>query len=218
VFFYARSPYDINSTFRFDSSVATGNVTAPDPRVGANVNTLPLYSLSNTMRIVADARLTIQIPNIGGIYAPGLNTATPALSCPGCTYNSAGALPLINLNQITGTVNLVDALSASVYTDSANGWNLSVSADVNPSTSSGQLSTWVTPESASAGGTYNRTTTVATFVPTAGTLALSNWVGTAPVPKKPVDNLMGYRVTVNPLSVNNNTMTTVTLTYTLIAN
>ena len=55
-------------------------------------------------------------------------------------------------------------------------------------------------------------------MPTAGTLPLSNWVGTAPVPKKPVDNLMGYRVTVNPLSVNNNTTTTVTLTYTLIAN
>ncbi|MEA2787283.1 MAG: hypothetical protein QOF71_3387 [Candidatus Eremiobacteraeota bacterium] len=218
VFFYARSPYDINSSFRFDSTVATGNVTPPDPRVAANVNTLALYSLSNTMRIVADARLTIQIPTGAGVYAPALNTGTPALVCPGCTYNSAGALPLINLNQITGTVNLVDALSASVYTDSANGWNLSVSADVNPSTSSGQLSTWVTPESAAAGGTYNRTTTVATFVPTAGTLPLSNWVGTAPVPKKPVDNLMGYRVTVNPLSVNNNTTTTVTLTYTLIAN
>ena len=54
VFFYARSPYDINSTFRFDSTVATGNVTPPDPRVAANVNTLPLYSLSNTERIVAD--------------------------------------------------------------------------------------------------------------------------------------------------------------------
>jgi hypothetical protein len=218
VFFYARSPYDINSTFRFDSTVATGNVTPPDPRVAANVNTLPLYSLSNTMRIVADARLTIQIPTVGGVYAPALNTAIPALACPGCTYNSAGALPLINLNQITGTVNLVDPLSASVYTDSANGWNLSVSADVNPSTSSGQLSTWVTPESAAAGGTYTRTTTAATLVPTAGTLALSNWIGTAPVPKKPVDNLMGYRVTVNPLSVNNNAVTTITLTYTLIAN
>ena len=218
VFFYARSPYDINSTFRFDSTVATGNVTPPDPRVAANVNTLPLYSLSNTMRIVADARLTIQIPNAGGVYAPALNTAVPALACPGCTYNSGGALPLINLNQIIGTVNLVDPLSASVYTDSANGWNLSVSADVNPSTSSGQLSTWVTPESAAAGGTYTRTTTAATLVPTAGTLALSNWLGTAPVPKKPVDNLMGYRVTVNPLSVNNNLTTTITLTYTLIAN
>ncbi|HTD32415.1 MAG TPA: hypothetical protein VK665_02045 [Candidatus Elarobacter sp.] len=218
IFFYARNPYDVNSTFRFDASVATGNTTPPDPRTAGNPNTLPIYSLSNTVRIITDARLAIQIPNGAGAYAPALNTAVPALSCPGCTYNSAGALPLINLNQITGTANYVDALAASVYTDSQNGWNLSVSADVNPSTSSGQLSTWLTPESASPGGTYTKSVTAATLVPTASTLALSNWTGTNPVPKKPVDNMMGYRVTVNPLSVNNNATTTVTLTYTLIAN
>ncbi len=140
--------------------------------------------------------------------------------CPGCTYNSAGAVPLINLNQINGTVTFTDALAASVYTDSANGWSLSVSADVNPGTSSGQLSTWLTPESAAPAGTYTKSITVApgTVIPTAGTLALSTWSGTNPVPKKPVDNMMGYRVTLNPLAVNNNTVTTVTLTYTLIAN
>ena len=220
VFFYAKNPYDVNSTFRFDASVATGNTTPPDPRVAGNPNALALYSLSNTVRIVTDARLTIVIPSGAGTYNPALYTATPIVVCPGCTYNSAGALPLINLNQITGTVNFTDALAASVYTDSAAGWSLSVSADVNPSTSSGQLSTWLTPESAAPAGTYTKNITVApgTVIPTAGNLALSTWTGTNPVPKKPVDNLMGYRVTVNPLSVNNNATTTVTLTYTLIAN
>ena len=220
VFFYAKNPYDVNSTFRFDASVATANATPPDPRVAGNPNALALYSLSNTVRIVTDARLTIVIPSGAGSYVPALYTATPIVSCPGCTYNSAGALPLINLNQITGTVSFTDALAASVYTDSAAGWSLSVAADVNPSTSSGQLSTWLTPESAAPAGTYTKNITVApgTIIPTAGTLALSTWTGTNPVPKKPVDNMMGYRVTVNPLSVNNNTTTTVTLTYTLIAN
>jgi hypothetical protein len=220
VFIYAKNPYDVNSTFRFDASVATGNTTPPDPRVAGNPNALALYSLSNTVRIVTDARLTIVIPSGAGTYVPALYTATPIVACPGCTYNSAGALPLINLNQITGTVSFTDALAASVYTDSAAGWSLSVSADVNPSTSSGQLSTWLTPESAAPAGTYTKNITVApgTVIPTAGNLALSTWTGTNPVPKKPVDNLMGYRVTVNPLSVNNNTTTTVTLTYTLIAN
>ncbi|HEX3465269.1 MAG TPA: hypothetical protein VHS78_14570 [Candidatus Elarobacter sp.] len=217
VAFYARNPYDVGSTFRFDASVATGNATPPDPRTAGNANTLPLYTLSNTVRIIADARLAIQIPT-GGAYSPALTTAVPALNCPGCTYSSAGALPLINLNQLTGTANYVDALAISAYTDSANGWNLSVSADVNPSTSNGSLSTWVTPQSAAAGGTYTRSVTSATLVPTSGALTLSSWTGTSPVPKKPVDNLMGYTVTVNPLSVNNNATTTVTLTYTLIAN
>jgi hypothetical protein len=220
IFFYARNPYDVNSTFRFDASVATANATPPDPRVAGNPNTLASYILSNTVRIVPDARLAINIPNGAGTYSPALNTATPLVVCPGCTYNSAGALPVINLNQITGTVSFTDALNVAVYTDSSLGWNLSVSADVNPGTSSGQLSTWVTPESAAPAGTYTKSITAApgTVVPTSGTLALSNWTGTNPVPKKPVDNLMGYRVTLNPLSVNNNTTTTVTLTYTLIAN
>jgi len=71
---------------------------------------------------------------------------------------------------------------------------------------------------APGGGTYVRSVTAApgTLVPTSGTLALSSYTGT--VQKKPMDNLMGYTVTVNPLSVNNNATTTVTLTYTLIAN
>ena len=62
-----------------------------------------------------------------------------------------------------------------MYTDSAAGWSLSVAADVNPSTSSGQLSTWLTPESAAPAGTYTKNITVApgTVIPTAGTLALS---------------------------------------------
>jgi hypothetical protein len=224
VFFYARNPYDVGSTFRFDAAVATGNTTPPDPRTPGNANTLALYSLSNTVRIVADARLTIRIPT--GVspgpysYSPVLYNATPTINCPNCSFNSAGTYPLINLNQITGTLQISDSLDASVYTDSVNGWNLSVSADINPSTSSGQVSTWVTTNSSAApgGGTYTRNVTAApgTLIPTSGTLALSSYIGT--VQKKPMDNLMGYTVTVNPLAVNNNTTTTVTLTYTLIAN
>jgi hypothetical protein len=219
VFLYAKNPYDIGSTFRFDASVATANATPPDPRVAGNPNALPIYSLSNTVRIIADARLAIEIPTGSpGSYVPALfGGSTPAVACAGCTFNSAGALPLINLNQINGTFTATDSLAASVYTNSTNGWNLSVSADVNPGTSSGQLSTWVTGNSTVYAG-YNRLVTAApgTVIPTAGTLALSNWAGT--VRKAPIDNIMSYRVTVNPLSVNNNTTTTVTLTYTLIAN
>ncbi|MBV8749622.1 MAG: hypothetical protein JO103_07895 [Candidatus Eremiobacteraeota bacterium] len=221
IFFYAKNPYDVGSTFRFDTSVATGGATPPDPRVSGNPNTLASYSLSNTVRVVTDARLVIQIPTGGGVFTPALNggEANPTPTCPACTYNSAGALPLINLNQITGTFTATNTLSASVYSDSSNGWNLSVSADVNPSTASGQLATWVTASSsAPAAGTYTRSVNAApgTTVPTASNLALSSFTGA--VQKRPVDNVMGYTVTVNPLSVNNNTTTTVTLTYTLVAN
>ena len=167
--------------------------------------------------MVIDARLAIQIPT-GASYAPALfGGSTPAVNCPGCTFTTGGAYPLINLNNIVGTVTAVDSLAASVYSDSANGWNLSVSADVNPGTSSGQLSTWVSANSSAPGvGTYTRNVTAATLVPTAGTLTLSSFTGA--VRKQPIDNIMSYTVNVNPLSVNNNTTTTVTLTYTLIAN
>jgi hypothetical protein len=222
IFMNAKDPYDVGSTFKFDASVATGNTTPLDPRTSGNVNTLPIYSLSNTVRVVTDARLAIQIPTgpFPSTYAPGLSGQSnpTAIGCAGCTFSSAGALPLINLNSITGTVTVNDGLAASVYSDSSAGWNLSVSADVNPGTSSGQLSTWIdtTASSVPAAGTYTKTTTVPTLVPTAGSLALSNFNGA--VQKRPVDNIMNYRVTVNPLSVNNNTTTTVTLTYTLVAN
>jgi hypothetical protein len=216
VFFYALSPYDIGSTFKFPASVANGSA-APNPVT--NANTLPIYSLSNTVRVVIDARLAIEIPTGSpGSYAPALfGGSTPAVNCPGCTFTTAGTYPLINLNNIVGTVTAVDSLAASVYSDSANGWNLSVSADVNPGTSSGQLSTWVTASSSAPGvGTYTRSVTSATLVPTAGTLTLSTFTGA--VRKQPIDNIMSYTVNVNPLAVNNNTTTTVTLTYTLIAN
>ena len=222
IFMYAKDPYDVGSTFKFDASVATGNATPADPRVAGNSNTLPIYSLSNTVRVVTDARLAIQVPTgpFPSSYAPVLNGQSnpTAIGCAGCTFSSAGALPLINLNSITGTVSVNDGLAASVYSNSSAGWNLSVSADVNPGTSSGQLTTWIdgVASSSPVAGTYTKTVVAPTLVPTAGTLALSSFSGA--VQKRPIDNIMNYRVTVNPLSVNNNTTTTVTLTYTLVAN
>ena len=92
-------------------------------------------------------------------------------------------------------------------------------SDLNPSTSSGQVSTWVSANSSSPGvGTYTRSVNAApgTVIPTASQLALSSFTGA--VRKQPIDNIMSYTVTVNPLSVNNNVTTTATLTYTLVAN
>ncbi len=227
IFFYAQDPYDAtlaNPVFAFNASVATGGATPPDPRTAANINTLPIYSQSNTMRIVVDARLAIEIPSGVGPYSyvPALfGASNPSIVCPGCTFTTGGASPLINLNNINGSVTVGDSLAASVYSDSTNGWSLSVSADVNPGTSSGQLSTWMVPASSSAPGVGTYTISAphvspGTVVPTVGTMALSSFTGA--VRKQPIDNIMSYLVTVNPLSVNNNATTTVTLTYTLIAN
>jgi hypothetical protein len=227
IFFYAQNPYDptlANPVFAFNASVATGGATPPDPRTAANINTLPIYSLANTERIVVDARLAIQIPTGVGpyTYTPALfGASTPTIVCPGCTFTSGGASPLINLNNINGSVTVGDSLAASVYSDSTNGWSLSVSANINPTTSSGQLSTWMVPASSSVPGVGTYTisaphTSPGTVVPTAGNMALSSFTGA--VRKQPIDNIMSYLVTVNPLSVNNNATTTVTLTYTLIAN
>jgi len=223
IFFDAQNPYDTtlaNPVFAFNATVATGGAVPADPRVAANVNTLPAYSLANTERIVIDARLVIQIPTGAGAYAPALyGGSAPAVNCPGCTFTSGGAYPLINLNQIVGTFTATDSLAATVYSDSTNGWNLSVSSDLNPSTSSGQVSTWVSGTSSNPGvGTYTRSVSAApgTVIPTASQLALSNFTGA--VRKQPIDNIMSYTVTVNPLSVNNNATTTATLTYTLVAN
>ncbi|HEY0382216.1 MAG TPA: hypothetical protein VGC72_08455, partial [Candidatus Elarobacter sp.] len=226
IFFDAQSPYDATLStpvFAFNASVATGGAVPPDPRVPANINTLPIYSLANTERIVVDARLVIELPSgaYPSSYAPALyGGSSPALiGCATCTFVTGGPFPLINFNNIAGTVTANDTLAASVYSDSTNGWNLSVSSDLNPSTSSGQVSTWVSPNSsAPATGTYTRNVNAAPgqVIPTASTLTLASFTGA--VRKQPIDNIMSYTVTVNPLSVNNNVTTTVTLTYTLIAN
>jgi hypothetical protein len=227
IFFDAQSPYDTTlatPVFAFNASVATGGAVPPDPRVAANINTLPSYQLSNTERIVVDAKLVIQVPTgawPGSTYAPGLyGGSTPsAIGCLSCTFASGGAYPLINLNNIAGTVTANDSLAATVYSDSANGWNLSVQSDLNPNTSSGQVSTWVSSDSSAPGtGVYTRSVNAApgTIIPVGSTLTLSSYTGA--VRKQPIDNIMSYTVTVNPLSVNNNVTTTATLTYTLIAN
>ena len=218
IFFYAKTPYDVGSTFRFDTSVATGGATPADPRVSGNPNTLASYSLANTVRVVSDARLAIQIPVAGPTYNPALNGNSSAVpACGGCSFSTAGALPLINLNQITGTFTTTDTLAASVYSDDTSGWNLSVSADVNPaSNASGQLYTLVDSTHSTVLGGYTPSQTTFALVPNSTNLALSNFTGT--VGKRPIDNIMSFQVNVNPLSVNNNTTTTVTLTYTLVAN
>jgi hypothetical protein len=224
IFFYAKNPYDVNSTFPFYASVATGGATPPNP-TQALQNTLPLYSLSNTMRIVTDARLVIEIPTagpswpVGTFFGQGTNTA--GLSCPACTF-VAGTTPLINLNNITGSSDYIDTLGVSVYSNDTNGWNLSMVADVNPSISSGQVFTYMrnAVSSAPTTGTLTRSVpavTPGTQIPTSGSLAVSNWTGGANY-HFPIDNLMSYHVTLSALSVNNNATTTITLTYTLIAN
>lgn len=225
IFFYAKNPYDVNSTFRFDASVATGNTTPPDPRTAGNANTLAIYSQSNTVRIVADARLVIQVPNgaVGGpfSYNPALlggSTASPTCVTT-CVFTTGGSLPVVNFgNLFSGTATAADGLAASVYSDSTNGWNLSVAADVDTSaaTGTGQLKTWLTASSTTPGsGTYTKSVTTPTFV-TTSSLPLSSFTGAAL--KRPIDNLMSYSVTISGLSVNNNASTTVTLTYTLVAN
>src|ERR1700681_2290321 len=224
IFFDAQNPYDTtlaNPVIALNASVATGGAAPPDPRGAAHIITLPAYQLSNTERIVIDARLVIQIPTGSrGAYAPALyGGSAPVVSCPGCTFTTGGAVPLINVKQIVGTVTAQAALAATVYSDSTNGWNLSVSSDLNPSTSSGQVATWVSATSSNPGvGTYTRNVNSApgVTIPTASTLTLSSFTGA--VRKQPVDNIMSYTVNVNPLSVNNNVTSTVTLTYTLIAN
>jgi hypothetical protein len=228
IFFNAKEPYDIGSTFRFDAAVATGNVTAPDPRTNGNANTLAIYSLSNTVRVIADARLTIVIPT-GGAWPGGTffgqgTLSASSYSCGGCTFTNT-LTPIINLNNISGTATIKDTLGASVYSDDSAGWALSVQADINPSTSSGQVSTFMlgpgghssTPTTGSFTASLP-TGAPGTVIPTAGNLAVSNWTGGSSTYHFPIDNLMSYQVTVNPLSVNNNNTTTITLTYTLIAN
>jgi hypothetical protein len=224
IFFNATEPYDIGSTFRFDASVATGGATPPDPRVGGNPNTLAIYSLSNTVRVITDAKLTIVVPTAGAYPGGtffGTGTAPVITGCGLCTFTNT-VVPIINLNNISGTATIGDVLGASVYSDDSAGWNLSVSADINPTTSSGQVSTFMLAghSGAPTSGTLTLSLPAAapgTLIPTVGTLPTSNWTG-GTYYHKPIDNIMSYQVTVNPLSVNNNAATTITLTYTLIAN
>jgi len=224
VFFYALSPYDINSTFTWPASVAD-NGTPANP--STNANTLPIYSLSNTIRIIDEAALAIELPSGGPTtfsYAPALygNATAPSVSCANCTFTTAGTYPMINLNTIMGTFAAQDALAASVYSDSSNGWSLSVSADVNPTVSPAggpALSTWVSADSSKpAGGTYTRSVSASpgTTVPTAGTLQLSSYSGA--VNHQPVDNLMSYQVNVGATVFSATQTDTITLTYTLVAN
>ena len=151
VFFYAKSPYDINSTFSFPASVALGGTPA---NPSTSPNTLPLYAKSNTILIGTDARLAITLP-VGGTYGATLfGSPSPVVNCAACTYTVGAATPLIDLNTFTGTKTATDVMAASVYSDDSNGWSLSVAADVNPPTATGQVSTWMIPSHSTAAGGF----------------------------------------------------------------
>jgi hypothetical protein len=222
VFFDALSPYDNGSTFSFPANVANGAVPA-DPRPPASPNTLPLYSLSNTVHIATDATLAIQVPT-AGVYNPGLfGGSTPAVGCATCTYVNT-LVPIINLGAFTGTLTATDVLAASVYSDDSNGWSLSVAADVNPAPNGGQVNTCLdkanSVPAAPAGYTVAAGSDCAPanfqIIPTVGTLPLSSYTGA--IRHQPIDNIMTYKVTVGPTVSGASQTQTVTLTYTLVAN
>jgi hypothetical protein len=220
VFFYSLSPYDVGSTFTFPANVANGSSPAIPTPANMNTTTPGNNTLADTVRIISNARLVIAVPNAGAYAGPFYGGAVPAISCPGCTYTAA--TNLVNLNNITGTVSVNDVMAATVYSDDTSGWSLSVNADVNyllPANKQGQLSTWVSPSPrSSARAGFTIAATAATVVPTnpGAPLALSSYNGA--VSHNPLDNLMNYTVTLDPLSVPNAGTTLVTLTYTLIAN
>ncbi|HTW83017.1 MAG TPA: hypothetical protein VMD91_02980 [Candidatus Sulfotelmatobacter sp.] len=226
VFFYALSPYDIGSTFLWPASVAD-NGTPANPNT--NANTLAAYSLSNTVRVIDEAELSIQVPT--GVsptftYNPALfgPSDAPTVSCPNCTFTS-GTVPIINLNSITGTFDATDTLAASVYSDSTAGWTLYVAADQNPQISSGggpALNTWIDKTASSHPGTGTFTpnaaadTSPGVVVPTTGTQQLSTFTGAAL--HTPVDNIMSFQLNVGATVLSATQTNTITLTYTLIAN
>lgn len=227
VFFYALSPYDIGSTFDWPASVAD-NATPANPNT--NANTLAAYSLSNTVRVIDEAALQIQIPTGTSptfTYNPALfgPSDAPTISCPNCTFTTGGSYPVINLNSITGTFNATDSLAASVYSDSSNGWTLYVAADQNPQISPAggpALYTWIdkTASSHPGSGTFTPSAAADTSpgvqVPTSGTLQLSTFTGAAL--HTPVDNLMSFQLLVGSTVLSASQTNTITLTYTLIAN
>jgi hypothetical protein len=219
VFFEALSPYDNGSNFNFPASVADG-ATPADPRPPATPDTLPSYSLSNTMHIATDATLQIEVPTAGA-YSPALfGGSTPAVSCVGCTYTNT-LVPVINLGAFTGTFTATDVLAASVYSDDSSGWNLSVSANLNPPTTGGQVDTCLDaansagPAGFTVVGTVNCSSTYQ-IIPTVGTMALSSYNGA--VRHQPIDNIMSYKVTIGANVSSATQVQTVTLTYTLVAN
>ncbi len=219
VFFDALSPYDNGSNFNFPASVAD-NGTPADPRPPATPDTLAAYSLSNTIHIGTDATLAIQVPTAGAFNPALFGGSAPAVSCVGCTYVNS-LVPIINLGAFSGTFTATDVLAASVYSDDANGWNLSVAADVNPSPAGGQVDTCLdgVHSAGPAGFTVVNTVNCSTsfqIIPTVGTMALSSYTGA--VRHQPIDNIMSYKVTIGANVSSASQMQTVTLTYTLVAN
>jgi len=99
----------------------------------------------------------------------------------------------------------------------------------NPGTSSGQVNTYISANSSSAasGGTYTKNFTIGaqlTLGAATGDPQVTGNNGTqisafsGKLRRQPIDNIMSYVVNLNPLLVNNNTATALTLYYTVVPN
>ena len=221
IVFNMKVPYAISSEFVFPSTV-NGTTTA-----------VAGYTAANYLKIIPDAHLTIAVPTGGG-NVPVYSGESATASCTGtlCAWNgtnsatpdntSSGAPANLAFGTITSTNTYTNVLNASVSSDlsGSEGWQLLVTADVNPTSASktGTLYTWSsTYAGINSSVTLANTSQPTTPVPTGGTTqTIASFTGAASPSRVAIDNLMNFGISFSPTVTQG--PQSINLTYTLVTN
>lgn len=202
--FSMKSPYDVNSTFKFSTTV-NGTVSASEA-----------WFSDTQLKIVLSGQIVVVVDPSNG---PG--GSTPSIVCAGCAFDTTlNQIQFRNIPNNT-TDNYQDPMRVSFYTNAgtSNTWNLTVAASNNPANSTGTPSNELemgvdTANSHLPAGVTVDQATVA-VVPTTGSLQLVN-VPTGKSPQRaPYDILENFAIAIGAEAI---TPQTSVLTFTYIAN
>jgi hypothetical protein len=202
--FSMKSPYDVNSTFKFSTTV------------NSTVSASEAWFADTQLKIVLSGQIVVVVDPTNG---PG--GSTPSIICSGCSFDTTlNEIQFRNIPNNT-TDNYQDPMRVSFYTNAgtSNTWNLTVGASNNPTNSTGtptnelEMGVDSTNSHLPAGVTVDQATVA--VVPTSGSLQLVN-VATGKSPQRaPYDILENFTIAIGAEAI---TPQTSVLTFTYIAN
>lgn len=205
VTFPMKSPYDVNSSFKF-STVVNGAINASEA-----------WFSDTVIKVVLSGQIVVTV----NPSSPGPGGSTPTIICPGCVFDTTlNQIQFRNIPNST-TDNYTDPMRVSVYTNAgtSNTWNLSIQASNNPAhvgsapTNELEMGVDSTNSHLPAGIVVDQSTVA--VVPTASTLQLMHAPTGVNPQRAPFDILDNFSIAIGTEAI---VPQTSVLTFTYIAN
>ncbi|MFN2527846.1 MAG: hypothetical protein ABR584_03920 [Candidatus Baltobacteraceae bacterium] len=200
-----KSPYDVNSTFKFSTVV------------NSSINASEAWFADTQLKIVLSGQIVVTVDP----SSPGPGGSTPSIVCPSCAFDTTlNEIQFRNIPNNTSD-NYVDPMRVSFYTNAgtSNTWNLTVATNNNPTNSTGapakELEMGVDAANSHLPASVTVDQSSLAVVPTSGSLQLVHVASGNNPQRAPFDILEDFTIAIGGEAI---TPQTSVLTFTYIAN